>query len=219
MKRSSLIVCILISILLICGCTTINSNTLNDTLPSDRYVAIYQEYTINSKLIGNTSYKPGPPIPLPSPFMPSDYDNSSGIMGYFLASYGYNVNDSFKILYGKRFNLDTPVDYGQGGFGIYGIYDLPYTIDEGFSVVNISKNGTIYATYNNQSIYLKVGDTWASPITTKNETGRYLTYDIPNQTMGNITYFDWPVQTNTSFTITNKGLYSKALLNSSYINK
>lgn len=185
-------------------------------LPTDKYVAVYEEYTINSKLIGNTTYKPGPPIPIPTPLMPSDYDNSSGIMGYLLASYGYNVNDSFKILYGKTFFSDTPVGYGQGGFGIYGIYELPYTIDEGFSVVNISKNGTIYATYNNQSIYLKVGDTWASPITTKNEIGRYYTYDIPNQTTGNITYFDWPVQTNTSFTLTNKGIYSKTLLNSSY---
>jgi hypothetical protein len=217
MRRGLLIVCILIYSLLTCGCTGYELNNSKDTLPTDKYVGVYEEYNINSKLIGNTPYKPGPQIPLPSPFMPSDYDNSTGIMGYILTSWGSNVNDSFKILYGKRFTSDTPVNYGQGGFGICGIYELPYTIDEGFSVVNISKNGTIYATYNNQSIYLKVGDTWASPITTKNETGRYYTYDIPNQTTGNITYFDWPVQTNTSFTITNKGLYSKALLNSSYI--
>lgn len=188
-------------------------------LPADKYVGVYEEYTHNIKLIGNTPYKPAPPFPMPTPFMPSDYDNSSGIMGYFLTSYGYNVNDSFKILYGERYNYDTPLKYGQGGFFIGGIYELPHTIDGGFTIVNISKNGTIHATYNNQSIYLKVGDTWASPITTKNETGRYYTYDIPNQTTDNVTYFDWPVQNNTFFTITNKGIYSKALLNNSYVNK
>jgi hypothetical protein len=219
MKRSLLIVCILIFGLLLCGCVNDNSNNAKDMLPADKYVAIYEEYTVNSKLIGNTPYKPGPPFWSPTPFMPSDYDNSSGIMGQFLASYGYNVNDSFKILYGKRFNYDNPVVYGQGGFHIAGIYELPYAIDEGFTIVNISKNGTIYATYDNQSIYLKVGDTWASSITTRNETGRYYTYDIPNQTTGNITYFDWPVQTNTSFKIANKGIYGKALLNSTYTNK
>jgi hypothetical protein len=42
---------------------------------------------------------------------------------------------------------------------------------------------------------------------------------LPNEATFNTTYFDWPVQTNTSFTIENKGIYSKALMNSSYIGK
>lgn len=218
MKYSLLVTGIIISSLLICGCTTTNSNTSKDTLSSDKYVAVYEEYTNSSKLIGDTTYIPFGPWPIPMPIIPFDYNNSSGVLISHRIINSSTINDSFKILYGRMNNIDNPNAYGQSGVWVTCVYMLPYTNENGFTIMNISRNGTIYAIYNNESIYLKPGDTWSSLITTGTTMGSYSTLDprVFNSSNGIVGHFPWPVSYNTSFTIENKGIYNKALLNSSY---
>ena len=219
MKRSLLIICILISCLLICGCTSNDSNTLKDTLLSDKYVVVYEEYYNNSTLIGNTTYRPSDPWPVPVPLLPFDYNNSTGFLDKVGLITSGSVNNSFKILYGKMAYGESPTAYGWNGVISQGIYELPFIPENGFNIVNISRNGTVYATYGNESICLKPGDNWTSPVTTGTMIGVYHTDDIPLPSNGTVIYFPWPVSYNMSYTITNMGMYNKSLWDSSYSNK
>lgn len=219
MKRCLLILCILFLDLLICGCTTYNSNTLTDKLPQDKYVVIYEEYYNNSTLIGNTTYKPSDPWPIPVPILPFDYNNSTDFLDKVGLITNGSVNDSFKILYGKMAYTESPTAYGWEGVDSKGVYDLPFTPEDRFSIVNIYRNGTIYAIFDNESIYLKPGDNWTSPVTTGTMMGVYHTNDIPQPSNGTVIYFPWPVSYNMSYTITNMGMYNKSLWNSLYANK
>ena len=218
MKRSLLIVCILILIILVDGCTNLNSSTtknksniINDTIPADKYIAVYEEYTNTSSLIGNTTYIPLSPMPIPYPTLPFDYNNSTGNVLNMLSN-TYIINDSFKILYGNMEHYYSPWAYGDEGTFLCGVYELPFTVEDGFTISKVAGNGTIYAAYNNESILLNPGDNWTSPIITGTGMGRYYT-DYANNT-----FYSWPISYNTSFTITNMGIYNKSLLNRSYTN-
>jgi hypothetical protein len=182
-------------------------------------VAVYEEYTNSSRLIGNTTYMPFGPWPIPMPIIPFDYQNSSGDLISLGIINSTTINDSFKILCGRMNNIDNPNAYGQSGVWVTCVYMLPYTNEDGFTIMNISGNGTIYAIYNNESIYLKPGETWSSPVTTGTTIGSYSTL-VPrvfNSSTGIVPYFPWPISFNASFTITNKGIYSKVLWNNSYL--
>ena len=216
MKRSLLIVCILIFSLLICGCTYFSSNTSKDTIPSDKYVAILEEYTNSSTLIGTPPNATIRPFPIPTPVPTFDYDNSQGQLQYELGPYGITANDSFKILIGKISYFDTPTMLGYMGIGLMGVYDLPYTVDDGFTIVNVTRNGTIMAIYNNQSIILKPGENWTTT-SSANITGAYLankfnTSDYTDYT--NMTIMPWPIHRELSYTFTNKGIFNKSLVKS-----
>lgn len=218
MKRSFLIFSILSFIVVLCGCINPGSN-MEDKIPSDKYVAIYEEYTNTSKLIGNTTYVPGWQSPIPGPIMPFDYNNSSGLISTFQFEAPI-VNDSLKILYGKMIHIDNPNVYGDEGVFLSCIYDLPYTNENGFTIMNVTRNGTINAVYDNGPIILRPGDSWTSPITSGTTMGSYYTMDprLYNSSNGILPYLPWPVSYNRSFTITNKGIYSKSLWNSTYTN-
>lgn len=214
MKYSLLILGIIILIVIICGCTTTNSNTQKDVLPTDKYVAVYEEYYNNSTLVGNMTYKPANPWILPAPYYDFDYNNSSK-SSWNPISGNIVVNDSTKILFGRVVNNSTPTYYGKMGAFVDCVYSLPFSIENGFEITNITRNGTIFAIYNNSSIQLEPGGTWTSPIITGTTMGHYATYDIPTPG-GNATYIEWPVRYNTTYTITNKGIYNKTVWNSSY---
>lgn len=218
MKRILPIICVLSLIILISGCTNLNSDKTNDIIPADNYVAVYEEYTNTSMLIGNTTHPPIPPYPIPSPIFLFDYNNSTGDVMNVLSN-TYVVNDSFTMLFGKMSYLNNPISYGSEGTSMTGVYDLPYIVENGFTIVKITKNGTLYATYNNEPIIISPGDTWESPVTTWTGMGLYHTYDIPNSSNYTVTYISWPVRYNMSFNITNKGIYNKSLLNNAYLNK
>lgn len=209
------IACLLLFAALCCGCTTNDQNTSN-TLPKDKYVAIYEEYNNSSTLIGNTSYTPGNPWPMPGVVLPFDYHNSSGRLIYSWYD-GCTVNDSFKILYGKMSYIDNPVAYGFDGTFVNGIYELPVSPEIGLTIVNVTRDGTIIATCNNNSFSLKPGENWTSTLITGTALGQYYTLDLPlpNQD-GTIPYISWPVNYTISIKITNMGIYSKSLLNNSY---
>ena len=191
-----------------CGCIS----DKNDTISTNNYVAILEEYTNSSTLIGNVTLSPAPPTPIPTAIPYFDYNNSQGHMFSRLKDSGYAINDSFKILFGKIIYIYSPVTSGPLGLATFGIYDLPYTIEDGFTIINLTSEGNIYATYNNKSILLKPGDSWESPITTVTGVGYYYTSDVLNNKT-NFIKVTWPVYYNTSYTITNKGIHGKSLIN------
>lgn len=222
MKHSFLIICILILFVIVCGCT-INSNTTKDVLPTDKYVAVLEEYTNTSTLIGNTTYSPVQPMPIPTPRPIFYYNNSQGMSSY-LKSYGINVNDNFKILLGKISYIDTPTEVGYKGmtqtgeyvplYTLTGIYTLPYTIENEFTILNITQNGTIIAIYKNQTIYLQSGENRTFIIHSENITGFYLANTVNTNIYDfkNITELPWPIHNEISITITNKGIFNKSIL-------
>jgi hypothetical protein len=122
------------------------------------------------------------------------------------------------VLFGKINNLDTPTMYGPMGMSLMGIYALPYPIENGFFIVNITSNGTIFAIYKNQSIILKPGDNCTTVISSVNTTGLYLanTKNAEPYDYYNMTIIQWPVKNELSYTLTNEGIFNKTLLNKSY---
>lgn len=221
MKGSLLIVCILIFSFLVCGCTSLSSNTSKDAIPSDKYVAILEEYTNQSTLIGTPPRVTISPLPIPTPDPTFDYNNQLGQLQYELGPYGITVNDSFKILVGKISLYDTPITLGYMGIGLTSVYTLPYTMDAGFTIVNVTSNGTIFAMYQNQSIILKPGENWTTTssanitlgyLANKFNTSEYMDYT-------NMTIQPWPVHNDLTYTFTNRGLLNKSLINNSYANK
>ncbi len=198
-----------------------NSITSIDTISSDKYVAILEEYTNRSTLIGTPPYTPIQPPPIPTPVPTFDYDNSNGMLKNELVPYGITVNDSFKVLIGKISYINTPTTVGYPGIGLAGAYSLPYTIEDGFTIVNIMSDGAIIATYKNLTIYLKPGKSWTTVKSGVNTTGSYLAnkYNTNSLDYNNITEMQWPVKNEQTYTLTNKGIFNKSVLSDPYSNK
>lgn len=211
MKRSLLIACILIFGLFVCGCTYFNSSTSKDMLPQDKYVAIRVDSTNTSTLIGTPPYTPVQPMPIPTPVPYFDYDNSKGWLGPELAPYGISSNDSLKVIVGNIRYWDTPTMSGYMGIDLRGIYALPFTFENGLTILNITGNGTVLAEYENKSIYLKPGENWTMVKTADNTTGAYLANMQNNNTFDyqNVTQMPWPVKSEQNYTFTNEGLLDK----------
>jgi len=159
------------------------------------------------------------PIPTPVPML--DFDNSHGATKRYLQDYGVTINDSFKVFLFRESFIDTPTSLGFLGMGVNGVYDLPYTIVDGFNIVNITSNGTIMATYNDQSITLRPGENMTMTIGSINTTGAYLANKINNNTydFANTTAMPWPVHNEQTYILTNEGIFNKSCLSDSYSNK
>ena len=220
MKHSLLIGIIVVTGLLICGCINNNSSTINDTIPKDKFVAVLEDYNNYSFLIGNTTYPPVRPWPIPAPVFPFPFGDNETLypMSDYPRAFGNNisVNDSLKILVGKRLWTDTPTVLGSGGGSLNGVYSLPYTIENVFTVLKVTKDGTITAIYDNQTINLKPGEKWTGIIFIENTTGAYLANIGSNSTSFNpseTTKLPWPVTNEISVTITNRGIFDKAIFN------
>lgn len=225
MKPRSLIGCMLISAILICGCTYYGSSSSKDALSMDNYVALLEEYNNKSVLIGNTTYTPVQPMPIPTP-RPIFYYDSPG-MSNILQDYSINVNDSFKILLGKISSINSPTAVGYIGttlageygppYSLSGIYTLPCSIENALTISSISKNGTILAIANNKAICLKPGENFTFIIGHENVTGSYFA-NIANKSIYdfymNPTQMPWPVTNEVSITITNEGIFDKSILKS-----
>jgi len=216
MKRSLLIVCILTFSLMVCGCTY---NTTKGTIASDKYVAILEVYTNQSTLIGTPPYITVHPIPIPTPVPMLDFDNSQGVTKRYLQDYGVAVNDSFKVFLFQESFTDTPTTWGFLGMSVRGVYGLPYVADEGFTIVNVTGNGTVMATFGDRSIILKPGENTTIVVSGGNTTGAYLANINGNNTYDfmNTTAMPWPVQNERIYTFTNEGIFNKSRLDSSYV--
>jgi hypothetical protein len=224
MRRILLIAGVLIFSLLMCGCTYINSNSSQNTIPSDKYVGIFEYYYNSSTLIGTPPYPTV--VPAASTLAPPGFNFST--MGLPPGE----MNDSLKILLFKQIYQETPTEIACTGEDLYGIYSLPYTVEDGYTITNITSNGTVLATYKNQSIILKPG-VWPLPTQTINTSGVNTTGAyIANINNINITAYlrsghntlpandfpimPWPVHNEQNFQFINEGIFNKSILSNSY---
>lgn len=217
MKHSLIVGLIVITGLLISGCINFDGAS-EDMLSKDEFVAVLEEYDNCSFLIGNTTYPPVRPYPIPMPVFPFPFKNNEIMQSQgYMEGFGKNisVNDSLKILHCKRLWTDTPTMIGSGYGSLTGVYSLPYTIENVFTIQKITRNGTISATYGNQTINLKPGEKWTGILSSENATGAYYTNMGNNSTWfidGVTTLLPWPVRNEISVTITNEGIFNKSVL-------
>lgn len=73
-------------------------------------------------------------------------------------------NHSLKVLYGTSHFSYHVLNRQLTGFEVTGIYGLPYAIDTNLSILGVDRNGTVHYSFRNESVYLKVGDHWVSPL-------------------------------------------------------
>jgi hypothetical protein len=180
----------------ISGCAGSSKNEL----ARDQYVAVQEDLGVICTLIGSNNYTPTPHITLPFQY---DYKGSR------VQPEGYypEVNDSLKILYGTMsYRTREPWDTVTG-LRIRGVYNLPYASESGFVIKSVDKNGTIFGSFNNTSIVLHRDEKWGAPVF--NEMRSY------NGTAQS----GWPcwyiASYNTTWMITNLGVYDKANLQKS----
>lgn len=75
------------------------------------------------------------------------------------------MNESLKILYGTYSIRDTP-EHRVADLSVKGIYEYPYQLESGPTILGVDLNGTIRMSYNNESFYLYNQSEWESPVTT-----------------------------------------------------
>jgi hypothetical protein len=187
--------------LLTCGCTFPGTSDQNSSvLPRDKYVALYQEYHEDGIVIQGNGTIPYIPEPRPTP-SPFDYDGSQGyIMQY------PPVNDSLKMFYGDyKYYSDPAWSHRREYYG--GVYGYPETLESNLTIFGIDKYGTINASYGNQSVRLKPGDTWQSPVMTRIENK---TFEV--NALNSHVYLPFLVRYNSTWKIENKGMFDKSNL-------
>jgi hypothetical protein len=201
---AKLIVAILfiVSLIFVCGCSGTSPTPVSNSLPSDKFVAIYEEYHDEGTVIegtGNIAYFPVPcPVPMP-------YDEHL-IQGYS------QQDQSTKAFYSTYYFRYYPYSgYTTASYRFINIY--PYTLESNLTILDIDRNGMINASYMNQSVILNVGDTWQSPNTTR-------TNNLSLQLLGDNGYLSgvyrpFTIQYTTYWSVENKGLFNKSNVASS----
>ena len=126
-------------------------NRQASSLSASKYVAMLEVIDDQASVIEGTCTLP---VPSPLPPYPFNYDSSKGSI-----SLNTPANASLKILYGSRHDRLWPwlLIYDLKSCGIY---ELPYKCESGPVITDVDGNGTIYLTWENQSITLKPGDKW-----------------------------------------------------------
>jgi len=122
----------------------------------------------------------------------------------FLDNYYPAVNDSFKALYGTMYYVDLSPGDTVTGMRIRGVYNYPYICESSFELQDIDLNGTLYGSFENTSIVLRSGEQWTSPVVTEIKSGGGTGLDQ--------NHFSYTARYNTTWTITNLGLFDKANL-------
>jgi hypothetical protein len=167
-NKSIIILCLLlITPVLVCGC--VSTNQTADELPSGSYVVL-EEMDNTTCLIYEGTYG------LPQLAQPVFYVNYD-----FSREHGFSnavINDSLKVVY-VDYELHVARPRSYGGAAISGIYSLPemgVLYDANLTILDVARNGTIHFNYNNQSVYLKTGDSWHAPVWywTENDSGHSL---------------------------------------------
>jgi hypothetical protein len=201
--KYGLIILLIACIILICGCLGAKSGTL----PSNKYVAVYEEKTDGGTIVsGYYPYPiyPGGPMGYMKPFFYKQSDYPSG-------GFPYSMNDSTKLLLGVLYIQGSSSVYISSNLSVLEIYDLPYMLEPGLTITGIDKNGTVEMSYDNVSINLPPGSAWNSPvIATWNETD-IVKYPPPDWATGEDhgTNYTYTVQYTRIWAIENKGIYDK----------
>ena len=196
-------------IISVSGCA---GNYSKDALPTDKYVALEENFLTRCTII-NGSYDLPPHI---APHVGAfDYDGSdnnsdptyggwANYRGFISNNFYPAINDSFKVLWGTLYYRDLAPSDTDTGMRIRGIYGYPCVFESGFVLQNIDANGTVYGSYDNASIVLRYRDTWTSPVSTEIESGGGMSlYQKP---------FSYTASFNTTWTIANLGVFDKSNL-------
>ena len=226
MKRSLLMVFILMTMILVCGCIVSNqsrvisnssNNTIsNNSLPSNKFVAM-TFIVMNSGTIvsGQMPYIAGaqPPVGFFN-IMPSQYNSSS-------YPSTYPSKNDLKILLGLIQIDDSPYHLTTNLESVVGVYKLPCTIVPGLNITSIDANGTVEISYDNEtigryesvttiipckneSLYAQEIAGWTSPvISERNET---INTTFPAISGTNYTF---TIHYKMTYEIDNKGVFSK----------
>ncbi len=116
------------------------------------------------------------------------------------------VNDNLKLFYGDyKYYSDPAWSHGSEYYG--GVYEYPATMESNLTIFGIDKYGTVNASYGNQSIQLKQGDTWQSPVMTWIENK---TFQV--NTMNSGVYLPFVVRYESTWKIENRGMFDKSNL-------
>jgi|AGTN01.2.fsa_nt_gi hypothetical protein len=212
-RKACLLLIFIVCIAAISGCAADKKNTA-DSLSDDKYVAVQENYLTRCTLI-NGSYNLPPHITPPDPFIYDGSLNGSNIVGSGQAgwsnlrpenlnNYYPEVNDSFKALYGTLYYRDLAPSDTSTGLRVRGVYSLPYTFQSGFVLQDIDRNGTVYGSYDNVSIVLHEGEQWTSPTFNEVKSGGGTGMDQKP--------FSYVASFNTTWTITNIGMFEKSNL-------
>ena len=193
----------LIFSLLICGCLgTSNNSSLTN------YTVVFVEHNEEGTIVAGEAplehvvHDPGS-FYYSSDLVHAKYGNSTNYVP------GYpEINNSLKILLGIYYN-ELRQENQSGYLLVKGVYNYPYQLDTGPTILNIDKNGTLLLAYNNSSIYVKKGDAWSSPVasTRSEDYNQFYTYTDYNGTYIAKNY-SYTVNWKTLWVITNIGTYS-----------
>jgi hypothetical protein len=227
MKSSLLIVFILMTMILVCGCivsdqnraaSNPSNNTISDnnSLPSNKFVAI--TFTVrNSGTIvsGQMPITAGAQLPVGFfNIMSSQYDPSS-------YPSNYPSKNDLKILVGLIQISDSPYHLTTNLESVVGVYKLPCTIVPGLNITSVDANGTVEISYDNEtigryesvttnipckneSLYAQEIAGWTSPvISERNET-----INLAFPAIGGTNY-TFTIHYKMTYEIENKGVFSK----------
>jgi hypothetical protein len=196
---NALIILFIACIIFVCGCTSTTPAPVSNSLPSDKFVTIYEEYHDEGTVVEGNGTVVYVPVPCPVP-MPFDNDLINGYAQQY-----QSTHTNFKIFYGTYYFRYYPYS-GYTTAYYRAINEFPATLESNLTILDVDKNGTINASYMNQSVMLKIGDKWQSPIQTriKNES-----LQVGNDSYFSGVYQPFVVRYNTSWSVENKGLFDK----------
>jgi hypothetical protein len=201
---------IVVCLVTLCGCTNGDSDPGN-SMATGEYVAVQENYLTDCTIITG-SYNLPPHITLPNVFIYDGSLNGSSIAGggwsnlrpEYFDNYYPEVNRSFKALYGTIYYRDLAPGDTSTGVRIRGVYSMPYGFQSGFVLQDIDRNGTVYGSYNNASIVLHRGEQWTSPVFSEVRGGSGTGLDGQ--------HFSYTASFNTTWTVTNLGMFKKSNL-------
>lgn len=182
MKRSLLMIFILIVSLLICGCSISDQQVL----PSNKFAAVYVEMHDDGTLVSGTYPLFGgakPPYPFDLP-----------------ANFTLPANDSLKILLGVQ-NISDSTAGITADIKVTEVYAFPYSISPEITIVGVDKNGIVNLLFSNKSINLSSGASWESPVS--------LVWNQTNTVGFNGANYTYTIQFNRTWTVENKGVFNK----------
>ena len=176
------------------------------TLPADKYVAIYEEYNEDWKILeGNgTVLLTVESTPVPKPF---DFDGSLGYSEQYADAPG-----DFKVFNCVFYYYSSPAEkYTNPNYGCYNVPIYHLWLVANMAVYDIDENGTLNATYNNEPVIIKAGEKWQSPVKSeiKNQTFEIVT---DGKTAHSGVFHRFKVQYNSTWIVENKGVFNKSNL-------
>jgi hypothetical protein len=168
------IAAVLVVLVLLAGCT--GTQQRGEGLPpSGEYAFLDHRISYTGTLVSGNC--PDPAISVSPYVFDAEKETLAGIVPF-------EVNSSLLLVYGESTTLSG--GYGSGGYGtLDGAYALPYR-NGNLTVEGFTGNGTMYLTYDNQTIALEPGSQWMD-VSTGMETTRACTV---NRTVTDIiTYY------------------------------